>query len=285
MVADAAVKTPSALKAVTAGHELAYHGDGYQGFKEQPKLDQARRVKLMQQQIAEALRPQKLVTGFRAPTESYDPRTEEVLQSAGFRYHAVDPNRTDARLPLFAKANRVNPIDDIVVLPRTQRDDIVYLQGQEPQLNEIIGVMKGELGLVIEEGALGMLSVHSRNFSRDGVMSQAVPAYLLSLAEARDRVWIATGHEVADWWRKRANVRVNLTTIGKRHELEISNVGEQTVEGATAIVYHPKNLNATISPTKAWMPEATVKRIDEFSSRVVIGSMAQGNYAYTLVFE
>jgi hypothetical protein len=33
------------------------------------------------------------------------------------------------------------------------------------------------------------------------------------------------------------------------------------------------------------MPEATVKRVDEFSSRVVFGPMPKGNYAYKLVFE
>jgi hypothetical protein len=285
VVADAAANAPAALKSITSSHEIAYHGDGYAGFKAQPKVDQQRRVVLMQQKIGAALRPQNLITGFRAPTESYDARTEEVLQAAGLRYHAVDPNRTDARLPLFAKANRMPPVSDVVVLPRTQRDDIVYLQNPEAQLNEIIGAMKGELGLVVEQGALGMLSVHSRNFAKDGVMAQAVPAYLLTLAEMRDRVWLATASEVADWWRKRYDLRVSLNVIGKRQELEISNVGEATIEGATAIVYHPRVSNVTISPTKAWMPEATVKRIDEFSSRVVFGSMGKGDYAYKLVFE
>jgi hypothetical protein len=149
----------------------------------------------------------------------------------------------------------------------------------------VIGIMKGELSMMVENGALGMLSVHSRNFAGDGVMSQAVPAYLLTLAELRPRVWFATGTEVADWWRKRANVRVSLSIIGKRYELEISNVGETKVEGATVIVYHPRASTISVSATKAWMPEATVRRLDEFSSQVVLGAMGKGHYAYTLVFE
>ena len=285
VVADAAAKSPGTLKALTVGHEIAYHGDGLQPFKGQTKVDQARRVKDMQQRLASSLRPDERITGFRAPGESYDARTEEVLQAAGFRYHAVDPNRSDARLPLFAKANKVNPQDDVVVLPRTQRDDLVFLQGNEANLNDIIATMRGELDLVIEEGALGMLSIHSRNFSKESLLAQAVPAYLLALAEVKSQVWLATGTEVADWWRKRDNVRVTLSTLGKRFELEVSNVGEANVEGATVNVYHPRASSVIVTPTKAWMPDATVRRIDDFRSQVVFGSLGKGHYGYKLVFE
>lgn len=284
VVADAAARSPAAMKTLSANHEIAYHGDGLQGFKDQGKPEQIRRVKEMQSRIS-AVRLDKPLLGFRAPGESYDARTEEALQAAGLRYHAVDPNRTDARLPLFAKANKAPPERDVVVLPRTQRDDIVFLQKKEPSMNEVIGVMKGELGLIVEEGALGMLSVHSRNFAKDGVMSQAVPAYLLALAELRSRVWLAGGTEIADWWRKRDNLRLSLSAIGKRYELEISNVGDATVEGATTLIYHPRAANVSITPTKAWMPESKVRRLDDFTSQVVFGGIGKGHYAYTLAFE
>lgn len=285
VVADTAAKAPGAFKSIGPGHEIASHGDVYQPFKGVAKAEQARRVKEMQQKLAATVRSLGQPPGFRAPGESYDTWTEEVLQAAGFRYHAVDPNRSDARLPLFARANRVPSGQDLVVLPRTQGDDILYLQRKDAALNEIIGLMRGELGLVVEEGALGMLSVHSRNFSQQDLMAQAVPGYLLALAELRSSVWLATGSELADWWRKREQVRVSLNTIGKRYELEVSNVGEKTVEGATAIVYHPRTSTIIISPTKAWMPETTVRRIDEFTSKIVFGAMGNGHYAYKLVFE
>ena len=285
VVADAAAKSPGSMKTLSAAHEIAYHGDGYKGFKDQAKADQAQRVKDMQQRLAASLRPDDRITGFRAPGESYDAKTEQVLQAAGFRYHAVDPNRSDARLPLFAKANNKPAVDDIVVLPRTQRDDIVFLQAQDAGLNEIIATMKGELGIVLEEGALGMLSVHSRNFAKDSVMSQAVPAYLLSLAELKQQVWFPTGTEVADWWRKRDNVRVALNTVGKRYELEVSNVGDTNVEGATILIFHPHPASVTVTATKAWMPEATVRKLDDTRSQVIFGALGKGHFGYTLVFE
>lgn len=285
VVADAAVKSPGTVKQVTAGHEIAYHGDGLEPFKGQPRSVQEKRIKDMQQRLATSLRPDDRVQGFRAPGEIYDANTEAVLQSAGFRYHAVDPSRSDARLPMFANANRSGPMDDLVVLPRTQRDDIVYLQKADAPLNETIGLMKGELGLVLEEGGLGMLSVHSRNFAKDSVMSQAVPAYLLALAEVRPQLWLATGSEVAEWWRRRNNIRVSLNTQGKRYELEVSNIGDKPVEGATITVYHPFASKVVVTATKAWMPEAVVRRVDDFRSDVVFSSVANGHFAYQLVFE
>ena len=285
VVADAAAKSPGPLKSLMPNHEIAYHGDGYKGFKGQAKAEQERRVKEMQEKLVSSLRPDARITGFRAPGESYDARTEEVLQAAGFRYEAVDPNRTDARLPLFARANKAPAAVDLVVLPRTQRDDVVYLLRADVALNEIIEVMKGELGMVVEEGGLGMLSVHSRNFAKDGLISQAAPAYLLSLAELRSRVWLTTGGELADWWRKRENLGVTLSILGKRYELEVSNLGEENVEGATAIVYHPRAATVVVTPTKAWMPDATVRRVDDFSSQILFGTIRKGNYAYKLVFE
>jgi hypothetical protein len=285
VVASAAEKSPGALKTLTAGHEIAYHGDGLQGFKDQPKNEQTRRIRDMQTKLASSLRPDDRVVGFRAPGESYDAKTEEVLQAAGFRYDAVDPNRTDARVPIFAKANKVNPIDDLVVLPRTQADDIIFLKDPNVTLNDVIATMRGELGVLIEQGGLGMMSVHSRNFAKDSIMAQATPAYLLSLAEVKGRVWLATCAEVADWWRKRDNVRAQLTAVGMRYELEVSNVGDATVEGATVNVYHPRASTVVVTPTKAWMPDATVRRLDDYRSQVIFGSLGTGHHAYKLVFQ
>ena len=285
VLASAAAKSPGTLKALTVGHEIAYHGDAAEAFKGQAKGDQTRRIKDMQGKLASAVRPDDRVIGFRAPGESYDATTESVLQASGLRYHAVDPNRSDARLPLFAKANKVGPQDDLVVLPRTQADDIVFLNKQDVTLNEIIAAMKGELGLAIEEGALGMVSIHSRNYAKDSLMAQAIPAYILALAEVKNDVWLATGSEIADWWRKRDNVRVTLSTAGSRYELEVSNVADATVEGATIDVFHPRASKVVVTPTKAWQPEATVRKVDEFRSQVVFGSLPKGHHGYKLVFE
>ena len=55
--------------------------------------------------------------------------------------------------------------------------------------------------------------------------------------------------------------------------------------GATALVYHPRQSTVTITPTKAWLPDTAVRRVDEFTSQVVFGSIGTGHHQYTLAFE
>ena len=49
--------------------------------------------------------------------------------------------------------------------------------------------------------------IHSRNFAKDSLMSQAVPAYLLTLAELRPRV---TWDRERQWLTPRQGVKRNL---------------------------------------------------------------------------
>ncbi|MGE5616518.1 MAG: polysaccharide deacetylase family protein [Bacillota bacterium] len=284
-VAEAVEKSPATFITLAAHHEIAYNGDMAMNFKGAPEVEQKRRIAVMQQKFAAALHLKEPILGFRAPGESYDAKTEQALQSQGVRYDAVDPARTDARLPIMAHVNRASYAEDLVVLPRTQGDDILYLNRPQVDVGEMLSTMRGELNLAIEEGALGMLSVHSRNYAKDGPMAQSVSSYLLSLAEQRNRVWLATGTEVSEWWRNRENVRVTLNPLGKRYELEVSNTGDATVEGATAIVYQPRASTVVVTPTKAWQPDVSVRRIDATSSAVIFGPIARGHYAYKLVFE
>jgi hypothetical protein len=68
-------------------------------------------------------------------------------------------------------------------------------------------------------------------------------------------------------------------------ELEISNVGDAAVEGATAVIYHPRAATVKIDPTKAWMPDVEVRRIDDFRSLAIFKTIRSGHYPYKLVFE
>jgi peptidoglycan/xylan/chitin deacetylase (PgdA/CDA1 family) len=286
VVADAAAKAPDAVKAIAANHEIGYHGDVYEGFKDQPEQQQERRLKEMRSKpMVSSFLPTARVAGFRAPGESADSKTEQLLQAMEFKYLAADPNRSDARVPLLAKVKDAKPSNDLVILPRTQGDDVLFLTRPNPTLEETLALMKAEMSVVIEQGGLGVLAVHSRNYAKDSLMAQAIPSYLLALAEQRNRVWIATGAELAEWWRVRENMRIALTFIGQRMELEISNVGDAAVDGATAIIYHPRAASVTVAPTKAWMPDVTVRRIDDFRSIAIFGTIRSGHYPYKLVFE
>jgi peptidoglycan/xylan/chitin deacetylase (PgdA/CDA1 family) len=286
VVADVGARSPDAMKALAAKHEIAYHGDAYEGFKDQPEQQQERRLKAMREKpLVTSLLPGSRIAGFRAPGESADSKTEQLLLAMDFQYLAADPNRSDGRLPFMARVKDARPGSDLVILPRTQSDDVLFLTRPNPNLEETVARMKNELEVVVEQGGLGVVAIHSRNFAKESLMAQAVPTYLLALAAQQNRVWIATGSDLAQWWRLRENMRVSLQFIGQRMELEISNVGDAAVEGATAVIYHPRAATVKIDPTKAWMPDVEVRRIDDFRSLAIFKTIRSGHYPYKLVFE
>lgn len=285
LLSSEAARHPEIVRRIAPGHELAYHGDVHVAFKGQPAAEQRARLTAMQRQLEEVLGKPIDAPGFRPPLESYDASTEAALQALGFRHHAVDGGSVEHRLPFFARANAAPVADDLVVLPRTQFDDFNLLHATGQDLDRISAMMKAELQGTIEQGALGLLSVHSHHFQEDGLIPRAVAPWLLTLADKRGKVWVATGGEVADWWRKREHLRANLSTYGKRYEIEISNHGPSAVEGAAVTVLHPDRGTIRLTPTKAWMPEATVQVVDPYRTRIVLGRLRPGNYAYHLTFE
>jgi hypothetical protein len=67
------------------------------------------------------------MSGFRAPTESWDETTEKLLRKVGVRHHVADPASSESRVPGFSAAEPTLSTEDaIVVMPRTQMDDLNY---------------------------------------------------------------------------------------------------------------------------------------------------------------
>ncbi len=128
VLASSAVQYPDVYRELASRHEIAYHGDLHVSFKGQPAPEQERRLAAMRGQLesigAAASKP---ILGFRAPTEGYDATTERLLQQMGLRYHVADPNRSENQLPLFVKMDGVPADAELLVIPRTQHDDINLL--------------------------------------------------------------------------------------------------------------------------------------------------------------
>lgn len=272
------------LQQLARGHEIGYHGDVHQGFEGQPRADQLKRLETMIAQLHEVY-PGRLTTpGFRAPTESYDETTEELLIELGIDHHVADPNRSEARLPLLAGGEDRSPEESLVVLPRTLRDDINMLH------DKMDAVAMGEMLLADliateQQGALGVLSVHSQHFGPEGPLHGAMPRFLEQLAEHREQTWVATGSEIARWWRQHANLRSRLVRHGPRQELEISYYGKEPVRKAAIILTHPFPSEASLAGTRAFIPQGRVRRLDAYRSAVVFEEIEPGNYAYQVTFD
>ena len=275
---------PQVLTQLARDFEIGYHGDVHVSFKGQPPAEQQQRLQTMRNDMASVLPELQNVSGFRAPTEGYDAVTEQLLPKFGIRHHTADPNRSMARLPLLSKAEGVGGANALVVLPRTQRDDInLYLEKLTAE--QTTQALIDDFDLSLETGSLGLLSVHSQNFKADSVLVAAMPGYLAHLKLRRESLWLASAGQVADWWRDRDRFRLSSSSHGKRFEFNITITGEPAVIGATVIVMLPrKGAQAVVEGLKIGMGRPVVSKIDDYRSAIIFDALAPGSYGYQITF-
>lgn len=276
---------PDVLLTLARDFEIGYHGDIHVGFKGQPAAEQLKRINTMLAEMASVLPNRSNLTGFRAPTEDYDNLTEKILLQHGIRHHVADPSSTEARLPVFAKIDGIKPINSLVVLPRTQRDDI-NLAKENLTVEQTTQALIDDFDLTENMGALGVLSVHSQNYANTSVLTQAMPNFLTHLKQHREHLWLASPSQIADWWRERERFKLSTKMTGKRVEFDISITGEASLNGASLTVMLPeKGVLPSVTGTKIGMPTATVAKIDDYRVSITFDTLSPGNYAYQLTFD
>ncbi len=283
VLTSSAIAHPQVLRDLASSFEIGLHGDVHDSFKGQAATEQSKRIVAMKNELATLL-PTLKPSGFRAPTEGYDLTTEMILSKNGFTHHAADPARSDARLPLFAKLPDSTHASDLVILPRTQRDDINLLK-EGVESDYILQALIADANEAINTGSLGWLSVHSQNLKTDSPLSVAFPAYLKHLKANEKRVWFATAGEVADWWRQREDLKVESLYSGRRMDLNLTLKGEQTLKGASIMMMLPqKRFVPTVRGAKINMELPTVKVIGDYRAVLVFPALNPGNHSYQVTF-
>lgn len=283
ILTSVAIEHPEILRALAHDFEIAYHGDIHISFKDQSADEQKQRIANMRQQMASVLGDIQGFTGFRAPTEGYDQTTENLLHAAGIRHHLADPHGTEARLPIFDKIDP-SPEQDLVILPRTQRDDINLL-GEGLDLSGLTRALIDDFDLARDQAALGILSVHTQNFGEGQPLALAMPALFAHIKQHRAGVWLAGASEVANWWRTRERFSVTGRDAGQRVELEISVRDKAPVNGGTAIVILPrKGAQPSVRGAKSGMPRPEVRLLDPYRAALVFDTLPPGDYLYQITF-
>ena len=273
-------------------HEVAFHGDVHVGFKGKPAAQQEQRIVTMQKEMMATLQAEHVLRrpGFRAPTESYDADTERLLRQHGFGYHVSQPEQTEARLPFFSRAEEdLSSEQALVVLPRTQNDDLNYTKLKK-QPEQIKIQMEKELNYVLEMGALGVLSIHSQNygsggwFNEAGFMRKVVPDYFQRLQKHKDQVWVASGSEISHWWRERA--RVTQSTGLPAEQLAFQVAAPGTTKKLSFFITRPKQGKQlpVVEALQGNLPQPKIRVIDEFRVALIFDALAAGKYAYRVQF-
>ena len=274
---------PDVLQSLAHDFEVGYHGDVHDGFKDQPLDQQQKRLETMLAQMKTVVPDNKAMLGFRAPLELYDANTEKLLVKSGIKHHIVDPARTDARLPQLVKIDGV--ADALVILPRTQRDDI-NLAKEELTGDKLTQALIDDFDLSREMGGLGLLSIHSQNYGNDAPLTAAMPGFLTHIKKFRVDTWLASGTEIANWWRERERLKLSSRNLGRRLEFNLSVNGKTPFQGASLTVMLPKKgVMPTVQALKVGLPKPEVRKIDDFRAAIIFESLNPGDYAYQATFE
>jgi peptidoglycan/xylan/chitin deacetylase (PgdA/CDA1 family) len=278
------IQFPDILKGLARDFDVGYHGDVHVSFKQQPEGTQEQRIIAMQADMRSVLADVKRITGFRAPTEGYDTTTEKLLQKHGIRHHAADPSRLEGRLPAVVKMDGVPLQDALIVIPRTQRDDI-NLFWEKFDANQLSQALIDDFDLALSTGALAFLSVHSQNFGPDSTLRQAMPALLAHIQKVRGKLFMASSSEVAQWWRDRERVAVSSVPSGKRLDFNITVKGDEPVSGMSLTLMLPqKGLLPTIRSTKIGTLVPSVQLLDDYRASVLFDKLEPGDYVFQATF-
>ena len=268
-------------------HEIGYHGELHVGFKGKAPEAQAKRLNDMVSEMRDTLgtRASLAVSGFRAPTESWDLNTEKLLRKLGVRHNVTGPSASEGRLPFFSNSEpEITSEEALVELPRTQMDDLNYL-GLKLSAAKASDLIMLDFDYLHEAGALGVLSIHSQNYGAGDLMAKITPLYLKKLQQQRDQIWIAPGSEIAEWWRGRERVVYQPTKGATSLAFDVRAPGN--VKGVTFIVTHPAfDVGPkAIRAGNANLPLPELKRLDTYRSIVIFRQeLKVGNYAYSLEF-
>jgi peptidoglycan/xylan/chitin deacetylase (PgdA/CDA1 family) len=285
-VTSEALRHPEMVRALDARHEIGFHGDVHNSFLYEVGAIQSERLDKMQREMAGILGQTIQFAGFRAPKEEYDQNTEQQLVARGFGHHVVDPNRTDARLPFLYRAdNAQKSSSELVILPRTQRDDFnLPINSLEKNAEErLLNALIVDFEVSLQMRAMGLLSVHSQHFGTKSALADVMPEFLRHMARKRDRVWITTGGQVAQWWRDRE--RLSYSTEGHSEKFYLTiNIPEKALGNGALIVTNAwAGIAPTVRPTQPDMPAITLKPMDELRTAIIFDGMPAGTYSYEVV--
>lgn len=288
VLTDVAKQFPEALAHLATHFELGLHGDIHTGFKGQSAKVQSDRIDAMRRDLQQALPQQQPAKGFRPPLEEYDATTEEALVKNDFLYEVVDPARSQSRLPFFAKASVTNK-PELVVLPRTQRDDLNLLSqtAVEPMQGQkkILQMLEQDLAMVLNNGALGVLSIHSQNFSPESPLISALPLFFDTLISHKDLLWLTTAGEIAQWWTDRSRVALKTITRGLTVDVEVTISGKQPVNKFALIVMTPtRGKPPRVDSLKVGLPKPEIVELDPLRYRILFPTLKPGNYSYEISF-
>lgn len=279
-----AAKSAEVIKKIQArGHEIGYLGDRFDGFKDQSSGVQAKRLDTMRKVMQDSGVNIATDAGFHAPMESYDKTTEKLLKERAFGHYVAFMDATDARLPFFApiEAGAVKPARAMVVLPRTQNGPEDSMEEGDPEIG--LKTFLNEFELAEQMGGLSVVRIPNQT-----LLTKAQSAEIFRHLKARrERMWLATAGQVADWWRERERVSARLESGAVAPQLTVTIKGATLLpQAATVWVNLPESASSLrLVARGSYGTAPKIVRVDAWRAAVVLEGLAPGEYHWDLYFD
>jgi hypothetical protein len=283
MLSENALKSSKVLQQIQArGHEVAYHGDRFEGLKDLPLAVQAKRMDTMVSEMKAAGFDIPTNAGFDPPMASYDQVTEKLLKDRGVGHILAFMGTTDARLPYFAPmdAGTPRPGNAMVILPRTQSgpEDLLDLN---PDTG--LDTFLSELAVVEQMAGLSVASIPNQS-----LLTNEQQAEIFKYLKARQqRMWLATAGQVAEWWREHDRVSARLESAAPAPLLTITINGKDRLKKAAAVwVNLPESGNSLRLVARGNHEKSPrIASVDGWRAAVVLEGFAPGEYQWQVYFD
>ncbi len=176
----------------------------------------------------------EIVVGLRPPKEEISPQNMAAVIQNKFQY-IFGPKYKLRFTPYILEKN------EFVFIPRTLRDD--YNFSQDKTLVNAADFSKAlikDLDWVLSAAGYHPVSFHTQIFG-DDFYESTLDDYAKEISKRQDKVWVTTVRDVASWWKKRANLRITMTTKGDKPSYTLENIGESNMTNFDII---SKNLSS-----------------------------------------
>ncbi len=281
ILSENAAKSSDVLKKLAArGHELAYFGDKYEVFKDQPAATQARRFDAMRSDVKAAGISVAIDAGFAAPTDSYDKTTEKLLREGPFGHYIAFMDATDTRLPVIVKPEQAGG-KSTVILPRTQIGPEQSIEEDDPDVG--LQTYMETLNLSMQMGGFSVVRIPSQTL----LSAEQLTSVFDQLKSKRDKTWMTTSGRVAEWWREKSRVSARLESHIRGPLLIVTVTGTGPLkQPATVLVNLPETGGSMkLEPADADEETPAVVKVDAWRTAVIIDGLTPGEYCWYVQFD